>query len=221
MAHLFRDTSVNSLYRDRKYRGDWNAALEESRTVYVGNLSFFTSEEQIHDLFSRAGEPSRIIMGLDRVQRTPCGFCFVEYRKRPNTENCVKYVNGCKLDERVIRVDWDGGFEEGRQFGRGRSGGQVRDEWRPDYDPARGGWGRQVQQNIEEEDVPPAPADAADRSDGQPGGKRRRGVADGAEASAPRASGVVAAAGGAADAGHPVANPRFRESRTADDDDDN
>ena len=43
MAHLFKDVGVSSLYRDRKYRGDWHAALEESRTVYVGNLSFFTT----------------------------------------------------------------------------------------------------------------------------------------------------------------------------------
>jgi hypothetical protein len=38
----------------------------------------------------------------------------------------VRYLNGTILDERAIRVDIDYGFEEGRQFGRGRSGGQVR-----------------------------------------------------------------------------------------------
>jgi RNA recognition motif-containing protein len=38
----------------------------------------------------------------------------------------VRYLNGTSLDERPIRVDIDYGFEEGRQFGRGRSGGQVR-----------------------------------------------------------------------------------------------
>jgi len=37
------------------------------------------------------------------------------------------------------------GYAEGRQFGRGRSGGQVRDEHRQDYDPGRGGWGAQAQ----------------------------------------------------------------------------
>jgi nuclear cap-binding protein subunit 2 len=34
------------------------------------------------------------------------------------------------LDGKVIRVDWDIGFTEGRQYGRGKSGGQVRDEHR-------------------------------------------------------------------------------------------
>jgi len=39
---------------------------------------------------------------------------------------CAKYMNGIKLDDRVIRTDLDVGFSEGRQFGRGKSGGQVR-----------------------------------------------------------------------------------------------
>lgn len=39
--------------------------------------------------------------------------------------NAMVCVNGTKLDDRLIRTDWDPGFVEGRQFGRGRSGGQV------------------------------------------------------------------------------------------------
>lgn len=56
--------------------------LAKSTTLYIGNLSFFTSEEQIHELFSRAGDVRRIIMGLDSVKKTPCGFCFVIYYTR-------------------------------------------------------------------------------------------------------------------------------------------
>lgn len=48
-------------------------------TLYVGNLSFFTTEQQIWELLGSCGEIKRIIMGLDRVKLTPCGFCFVEY----------------------------------------------------------------------------------------------------------------------------------------------
>ena len=54
---------------------------------------------------------------------------------------CKKYLDGMKLDERYIRVDLDPGFREGRKYGRGRRGGQVRDEHRDTYDPGRGGWG--------------------------------------------------------------------------------
>lgn len=48
------------------------------------------------------------------------------------------------MDERIIRTDVDPGFKPGRQFGRGRNGGQVRDEHREDYDEGRGGWGARV-----------------------------------------------------------------------------
>jgi hypothetical protein len=37
----------------------------------------------------------------------------------------MKYVNGTRLDDRVIRTDFDAGFKPGRQFGRGKHGGQV------------------------------------------------------------------------------------------------
>ena len=38
-------------------------------------------------------------------------------------------MNGTRLDDRIIRTDWDAGFVEGRQYGRGKTGGQVRDEY--------------------------------------------------------------------------------------------
>ena len=50
--------------------------------MYVGNLSFFTTEEQLYELFGRAGDIKRIVMGLDKFKKTPCGFCFVEYFTR-------------------------------------------------------------------------------------------------------------------------------------------
>ena len=38
----------------------------------------------------------------------------------------MRYVNGTRLDDRIVRTDWDAGFKEGRQYGRGKTGGQVR-----------------------------------------------------------------------------------------------
>ncbi|KAE8393235.1 small subunit of nuclear cap-binding protein complex, partial [Aspergillus alliaceus] len=116
--------------------------LKDATTIYVGNLSFYTTEEQIHELFSKCGEIKRLVMGLDRYTKTPCGFCFVEYYTHQDALDCLKFIGGTKLDERIIRTDLDPGFEEGRQYGRGKSGGQVRDEYREEYDPGRGGYGR-------------------------------------------------------------------------------
>ena len=84
----------------------------------------------------------RIIMGLDRhtrsvdslymsaypdhAIRTPCGFCFVEFYTHAEALASMRYIGGTKLDERIIRCDLDLGYRDGRQFGRGKSGGQVR-----------------------------------------------------------------------------------------------
>lgn len=38
---------------------------------------------------------------------------------------CFRYINGTRLDDRIVRTDWDAGFIEGRQYGRGKTGGQV------------------------------------------------------------------------------------------------
>lgn len=93
-------------------------------------------------------------MGLDRFNKTPCGFCFVKYSENSEAVAAVKYLNNTKLDDRVIKVDLDPGFVDGRQYGRGISGGQVRDEFRDDYDPGRGGYGKRWAQAAMANDVP-------------------------------------------------------------------
>jgi nuclear cap-binding protein subunit 2 len=97
----------------------------------------------------------RITMGLNEKTRTPCGFCFVEYYTRDSAADCVKWLNNTKLDERVVRIDWDVGIDiESRKFGRGRSGGQVRDDYRQDYDPGRGGYGTQRLEELSKDKRP-------------------------------------------------------------------
>lgn len=68
-------------------------------------------------MFGRCGEIKRLVMGLDRFHKTPCGFCFVEYYNHQDALDCMKYIGGTKLDERIIRTDLDSGFQEGRQYG--------------------------------------------------------------------------------------------------------
>jgi hypothetical protein len=46
-----------------------------------------------------------------------------------------------RMDGRVVGVDYDQEFREGRQWGRGKTGGQIRDDHRAGYDEGRGGWG--------------------------------------------------------------------------------
>ncbi|KAK3748628.1 hypothetical protein QZH41_016679 [Actinostola sp. cb2023] len=72
----------------------------------------------------------------------------LRYYSREAAFNAIRYINGTRLDNRIIRTDFDQGFSEGRQFGRGKSGGQVRDEYRDDFDPGRGGFGKQTSPSV-------------------------------------------------------------------------
>mmetsp|Transcript_39661 Transcript_39661/g.55073 ORF Transcript_39661/g.55073 Transcript_39661/m.55073 type:complete len:215 (-) Transcript_39661:146-790(-) len=212
MARLYKSLQVGlSAYRDRRFDGsqdEYEDCLKDSTTVYVGNLSFYTTEEQILDLFSRVGEVRRIVIGLDKQRLTPCGFCFVVFYTRQDTEICVNLLGGSVLDERPIRVDIDWGFQEGRQFGRGKSGGQVRDEYRTDYDDGRGGYGKIVQRELETQQMIIQASAEGDASIGDvpDSSNKKRGRGD------DESSGM-----GKRSRGND--NPRFREGRDDDDDD--
>ncbi|EMP39177.1 Nuclear cap-binding protein subunit 2 [Chelonia mydas] len=90
-------------------------------------------------------------MGLDKLgftSLTTLGVFLItnsRYYTRADAEHAMRFINGTRLDDRIIRTDWDAGFKEGRQFGRGKTGGQVRDEYRTDYDVGRGGFGKIIQ----------------------------------------------------------------------------
>lgn len=120
-------------YTDKQYKGGvdaWRKKLEESSTVYVGNLSYYTNEYQLYELFTRCGSIKRIIMGLDKHKKTPCGFCFIEFDERDSALKSINHLNRHHLDGREINVNMDAGYETGREYGRGQEGGQMGDERR-------------------------------------------------------------------------------------------
>ena len=105
-------------------------AMEKSATLYIGGLGGYTSEQDLYSFFSKAGVVKKIRIGLHRLDKTPCGFAFVEYFARDEAVLAQALLNGATLDEKILKVEIDPGFKEGRQYGRGRSGGQVKDDQR-------------------------------------------------------------------------------------------
>ena len=126
---LCANAPEKKLYWDRSHYDSPDtqiAALARSSTVYIGNLTFSTRTRHLRSLFSAVGPVKAMDMGLDRYRKTPCGFAFVEYEERTHALRAVAELTGAKLDGRPIRVELDAGFKPGRQYGRGTSGGQVR-----------------------------------------------------------------------------------------------
>jgi nuclear cap-binding protein subunit 2 len=134
-------TEDKKLYWDRSHYDSPESqmkALGKSGTVYIGNMAFSTRSYNVHSHFSQIGPVRKVVMGMDRFQKTPCGFGFVEYVHREDALLAIANLTSTLLDGRVIRVELDAGFQPGRQYGRGASGGQVRDDKRRGrVDPAR------------------------------------------------------------------------------------
>ena len=111
--------------------------IKNSSTIYIGNLSYSTSETQLYQLFSSCGKIKRVIMGLNRFNSAPCGFAFIEFLDKESAKTAIKTLMGTILDGREIRVDIDEGYSIGREFGRGMNGVQKRDEMNKNDDPHR------------------------------------------------------------------------------------
>jgi len=118
-ASLYQDLELTgqSEYYDRRSGltpEDYQQRLKTSTTLYVGNLSFYTQESQLLELFSMCGTVKNLHMGLHNETYKPCGFCFVEYQTREEARLAVDCLNLALIDEKRIRIDWDYGFSAKR-----------------------------------------------------------------------------------------------------------
>lgn len=137
IENIIEELKFKSEYYDKKSQlshEEYKKRLQTSCTLYVGNLSKYTKEELMYEIFSMVGEIRLLKIGLNRKNKIPCGFCFIEYYKREDAETAYKCFNGTLIDDEKIRVDWDIGFYPARQYGRGYKGGQVRDEFKNNID---------------------------------------------------------------------------------------
>jgi len=76
-----------------------------STKLFVGNLSFKTTEEQLQDAFSKAGKVVSVAIPTDRDTGRKRGFGFVEMGTEEEAQNAVRDFNGTMLDGRQITVN--------------------------------------------------------------------------------------------------------------------
>lgn len=111
--------------------------------LYVGNISFNTSDQDLTELFSTAGTVTSANIIEDRETGRSRGFGFVEMASAADGENAIAQLNGKELDGRALKVNeakprensggggfnrggggGGGGFKSGR--GRGYGGGDYK-----------------------------------------------------------------------------------------------
>jgi RNA recognition motif-containing protein len=73
--------------------------------VYVGQLSFDTTEEELRDLFSQAGTVVSINLIKDRDSGVSKGFAFVEMSSQNEMEEAIRKFNSSYLNNQQLRVD--------------------------------------------------------------------------------------------------------------------
>ncbi len=91
--------------------------------LYVGNLSYSTTEEGLRALFAEAGTVTSVEIIKDRMTGQSKGFAFVQMSTAGEAEAAIQKFNGYKLDNRELRVNIARPKEEG---GRGGFGGGSR-----------------------------------------------------------------------------------------------
>jgi RNA recognition motif-containing protein len=88
--------------------------------LYVGNLSYNTSEDGLRDFFATAGEVKEVSMPTDRETGRPRGFAFVTMGSSSAATAAIAQLNGSMLDGRNLKVNE---AQERQQRGGGGGGG--------------------------------------------------------------------------------------------------
>ncbi len=73
--------------------------------LYVGNLSFSTTEDGLRTLFTQVGSVASVALIKDRDTGSSKGFAFVEMASQQDAEAAIKKLNGYSLDGREIKVN--------------------------------------------------------------------------------------------------------------------
>ncbi|MCE5309882.1 MAG: RNA-binding protein [Acidobacteriales bacterium] len=105
--------------------------------IFVGNLSYQTTQEDLQAAFAAYGAVERVTIVTDRDTGQSRGFAFVEMTERKDAEEAINHLNGTELNGRALNVNearpkptgggGRGGFGGGR--GRGGSGGGRGPRW--------------------------------------------------------------------------------------------
>lgn len=91
--------------------------------MYVGNLSFDTTEADLHTLFAPYGHVTEAALVMDRMTGRPRGFAFVTMDSKQAMDDAIAAINGKEVDGRALVVNEARPREERPAYGGGGGGG--------------------------------------------------------------------------------------------------
>jgi cold-inducible RNA-binding protein len=107
--------------------------------LYVGNLSYTTTQDTLHEVFSSHGSVDEVAVITDRETGRPRGFAFVSMKNDQEARAAIEALNGAEVDGRTISVNearpksdnrgGGGGYGGGGRGGYGGGGGGRGGRW--------------------------------------------------------------------------------------------
>ncbi|HEY3915342.1 MAG TPA: RNA-binding protein [Verrucomicrobiae bacterium] len=98
-----------------------------STKLFVGNLSFNLTENDLQDAFAAFGTVTEVNLMMDRATNRPRGFAFVTMSSKEEADKAVQGMNGKQLDGRALTVNEARPREDRPPGGGGHGGGGGRD----------------------------------------------------------------------------------------------
>jgi len=106
----------------------WRPKKERMKNIYVGNLDFKITEDELRQAFAAYGQVDKVTILKDRDTGQPRGFGFVEMTNDEEAESAINSMNGAQLGARPLNVNEarpktnKAGFGGGGNRGGGRGG---------------------------------------------------------------------------------------------------
>lgn len=107
--------------QNQQNRQSQSQSQANSRSVFVGNIPYEATEEQIQEIFSQVGPVVTFRLVFDRDTGKPKGYGFVEYRDSQTALSAMRNLNGYEINGRALRVY----FAEMENKDQNQSGGGI------------------------------------------------------------------------------------------------
>jgi len=98
------------------------------RKLYVGNLPFNATDEELREHFAQAGTPETVAIIMDRMTGRSRGFGFVEMQTDDEASRAIERLDGKEFKGRPLKINEANAREGGARSGGGYSGARHRRE---------------------------------------------------------------------------------------------
>jgi RNA recognition motif-containing protein len=127
--------------------------------LFIGNLSYEATDAELREHFAAVGQPSQVVLPVDRETGRPRGFAFVEFADRGIAEEAIRRLNGQPFRGRPLAV----------------SEARPREERGPSAPRPSESFGPRTPRTMDPNSIPAPPASRPNRSFGPPAPSKREG----------------------------------------------